>query len=273
MSGARLRAAGPGDGAALRALWREVFRDEDTVIEAFFDCLYAPEDTLLAEADGELVSAAYLLRGVELCAGEKRLPAAYFYALATLPEYRGRGLGRAVTRGLLEASAARGETLCLMPGEESLRRWYAGFAGLRSFGTARELVCAAAASPALCLTEIGPDEYARRREALLAGVPHAALPETIFRFQEKLCRLGGGALLRLRGERGAEGLACVSPEAGEARVPELLWTGDAEEAAAALAARFGAARCVARAPGEGLKTVMGAEKTLREPFWWGPVFD
>ena len=121
--------------------------------------------------------------------------------------------------------------------------------------------------------EIGPDEYARRREALLAGVPHAALPETFFRFQEKLCRLGGGALLRLRGERGAEGLACVSPEAGEARVPELLWTGDAEEAAAALAARFGAARCVARAPGEGLKTVMGAEKTLREPFWWGPVFD
>ena len=160
-----------------------------------------------------------------------------------------------------------------MPGEESLRRWYAGFAGLRSFGTARELVCAAAPVSGVEMAEIGADAYAARRETLLADTPHAALPAAFFRFQERLCRLDGGALLSLRGKDGAAGLACVERDGDTARVSELLYTGGAEEAASAIAARFQTARCAARLPGEGAQTVMGAGETLRPPFWWGPAFD
>lgn len=273
MSGAYLRAAEPGDEAALRGLWQAVFHDEEAVIDAFFDCLYAPEDVLLAEQDGELVSAAYLLRGVKLVSLERAAPAAYFYALATRPDRRGRGLGRAITLSCIRTCAQRGETLCLMPGEESLRRWYAGFAGLHSFGTACRLESAAVPESKIETEEIGAADYAARREKLLSDTPHAALPTGFFRFQESLSRLGNGALLALHGASGAEGLACVERCDDTASAAELLWTDRAEEAAAAVAAHFGAARCVARTPGEGLQTVMGANAPYSAPFWWGPVFD
>ncbi len=273
MNGAALRAASPGDEAALRALWREVFRDEEAVIDAFFDCLYTPEDTLTAVRGGEPVAAAYLLRGAALCTPDGNRPAAYFYALATRPDCRGQGLGRSITRACLRLTAQRGETLCLMPGEESLRRWYKETASLESFGTARERAAGAAALPGLALREIGAAEYAGRREALLSDTPHAALPEGFFRFQARLCALSGGALLSLRGPDGAEGLACVERYGDAVQLPELLWTGDAEAAAAAVAARYGVSNCVFRSPGEGDLTVMGAAPVPQPPFWWGPVFD
>ena len=273
MSGAVIRSAVPGEEAALRALWKEVFHDEDAAVDAFFECLYAPENTLVAVCGGELVSAAYLLRGIELRAGGQRRPAAYFYALATKPEARGRGLGRAITREALRLSAGRGETLCLMPGDDGLRRWYEEIAGMRSFGTWREFSCAASAAQGIELTEIGAGEYAARREALLAGIPHAALPEAIFRWKQALCRMSGGALLALRGPEGEPGLACAERWTKEDAGGELLYAGRTEDAAAAIAARFGARRYAARTPGEGVLSVMAAPPTPGSPFWWGPVFD
>ena len=272
MSGTVLRAVARGDEPQLRALWRDVFHDGDDVIGAFFDCLYVPEDTLVAACGGEIVSAAYLLRGVGLCNGRESRPAAYFYALATRPDCRSLGLGRAITRACIRKCAERGETLCLMPGEEGLRRWYAETAGLRSFGTARKIEAEASAADAIELREIGAAQYAAQREAFLTGTPHAALPEPFFRFQARLCT-PGGALLSLRGADGETGLACAGMEDGAALIPELLWTGEAEAAAAAVAAHLGASRAAARMPGEGLQTVMGAAPNPEPPFWWGPVFD
>ena len=273
MNGAILRTAAAGDETALRALWREAFQDEEAVMDAFFDCLFVPEDVLLAESGGRLLSAAYLLRGVRLHTADACVPAAYFYALATWPDCRGRGLGRTITGECIRMAERRGETLCLMPGEESLRGWYAGFSGLRSFGTARELECAACADPALTVAELSAGEYVRLREKLLSGTPHAELPAAFFRFQQALCALSGGALLRLRGADGAEGLACCTCGEGVLFLPELLWTGGAEAAAAALAAHFGLPHCTARLPGTEKPTVMGAGEALRAPLWWGPVFD
>ena len=274
MSGATLRAAASGDEAELKALWREVFHDEDAVIDAFFDCLYVPKDALVAVSGDGISAAAYLLRGVTLCTPDGTRPAAYFYALATRPDCRGRGLGRKITRECMRICAQRGETFCLMPGEDSLRRWYEEIAGLRSFGTAREIAVAAAASPELELREIGAAEYAARREALLTDTPHAALPEGFFRFQARLCALSGGALLSLCGVNGGEGLACLERYGETAQLPELLWTGGAaEKAAAAIAAGCGAESCGFRAPGEGIETVVAAAPTPSPPFWWGPVFD
>lgn len=273
MSGVRLRSAAAGDEAALRALWRETFRDEEAVIDAFFDCLYTPEDVQLAESGEGLLSAAYLLRGVQLCVKDRQIPAAYFYALATRPDCRGRGLGRAITQACLRAGAQRGETLCLMPGTESLRRWYADVSGLLSFGSARELSCAASDAGKTVISELSAEEYVRQRESLLSGEAHASLPTRFYHYQQRLCTLSGGALLLLRGADGTEGLACCEREEENVRVPELLWSREAEEAAAALASHFGARHCTARVPGEGIQTVMSGDKTLRAPFWWGPAFD
>ena len=76
-----------GDENALKALWREVFGDTDEYIDAFFQNVYQPSMASVIEEDGTVVAAAYAVPF-----GAVR----YIFAVATRPEYRGRGYGRAV---------------------------------------------------------------------------------------------------------------------------------------------------------------------------------
>ena len=76
-----------GDENALKALWREVFGDTDEYIDAFFQNVYQPGMASVIEEDGTVVAAAYAVPF-----GAVR----YIFAVATRPEYRGRGYGRAV---------------------------------------------------------------------------------------------------------------------------------------------------------------------------------
>lgn len=155
-----LRHARPEDEAALRALWEAVFGPEKDFIELFFRTAFVPEDTAAAEVDGEIASAAY---GIDCGCGR------YIYAVGTLPGYRGQGLGRAVT--LL---AAGEQPAYLYPADEGLRDWYIRRMGAVPMGF-RPVFTEAGE-----LTPISPEEYLTRREALLAGMPHAVYPNRIF---------------------------------------------------------------------------------------------
>jgi len=149
----------PGDEISLHRLWRIVFSDEASFIETFFQEIYFPGSAAVAEANGEIVSAAYVISF-----GSAR----YIYAVATLPEYRGRGLGKAVT--LL---AADGKPAYLCPASPGLCRWYQ-----REMG-AEVVAFRPAFDPPAGLRRIAPEEYAARREALLADVPHASYPRGV----------------------------------------------------------------------------------------------
>ena len=274
-----LRCSRPGDEPALKTLWKLVFGDGDALIGAFFDTLYIPGGAVVAVRGDEILSAAHLLRGVTLrSAGGDGTPAAYFYALATLPRERGRGLGRAVTAECIRLSRARGETLCLMPGDEGLRRWYARSCGLTELSR-RDTLTLPCIRPAEtgASRQLTPAQYRARREAFLAGTAHADLPENFFRFQAALCALsGGGGLLELRrGDLSA--LACGERDGDTLCLKELLTSGNRDQAAAALAADSGCGRCVAMvpaAPDTGSGAVMAAAPSHGlENSWWGPVFD
>lgn len=92
-----------GDENALKALWREVFGDTDEYIDAFFQNVYQPGMASVIEEDGTVVAAAYAVPF-----GAVR----YIFAVATKPEYRGRGYGRAVV-----FAATGGEPGVSLPGE------------------------------------------------------------------------------------------------------------------------------------------------------------
>ena len=95
-----------GDENSLKALWREVFGDTDEYIDAFFQNVYQPGMASVIEEDGTVVAAAYAVPF-----GAVR----YIFAVATRPEYRGRGYGRAVV-----FAAAGGEPAYLCPASATL---------------------------------------------------------------------------------------------------------------------------------------------------------
>ena len=121
-----IRPSRPGDEAALKHLWQIAFGDSPDVINHFFARLYQPGKAILWAEGESIASAIYLLdAGSTAPAGGKTLSTAYAYALGTLPEYRGRGLGSQVTKAAITHSFTMGfDCNVICPAEESLFPYY-----------------------------------------------------------------------------------------------------------------------------------------------------
>lgn len=151
-----------GEEEALMRLWETVYGESEEIIRSFFRTLYAPERAYVVEEDGRIVSAAHVI-----LFGEAR----YIYAVATHPDYRGHGCGKAVT-----LAAAEGGFAYLCPANDGLRAWYA-----REMGAVTVSYRSKHSMPAL-LSPLTAEEYSARREALLSGVSHATYSPAILRF-------------------------------------------------------------------------------------------
>ena len=121
-----IRSSRPGDEAGLKHLWQIAFGDPMETVNHFFSRLYQPGDAMVWTERGEIASAIYLLdAGSTISKHGKSLSTAYAYALATLPSYRGRGIGAQVTRAAIEESFARGFSCnVICPAAESLFPFY-----------------------------------------------------------------------------------------------------------------------------------------------------
>lgn len=215
----------------LIALWHEVFGDPPALAARFLALLPAFGCGFAAVEGGELLGAAYWLDGLEL-AGEK---CGYLYAVAVRPEARGRGLGAALSRACFEEGKARGAVYrCTVPAEPSLFGWYARILGLKPalYRQSAELPAAGR----LPVRPIGPEEYARRREALLGARPHLRCAPEAMAYEATNCRIFGGDLFAV-----GEGIAAACPEDGTALVREALGP-EPERIAAAAAAHLGCER-------------------------------
>lgn len=105
----------------------ESFGDSAEEIMFFIENKYIPENTLVAEVDGEIASVLFLLDG-KMCIKGVDYPSYYLYAACTLKKYRGRG----IMASLLEeakniAFSRKTDFICLMPGEKSLFDFYERF--------------------------------------------------------------------------------------------------------------------------------------------------
>ena len=213
---------------ALRELWQEAFGDSDAFLDAFFETAFSPERCRVVTEEGRIAAALYWLDCQ--CAGRKF---AYLYAVATGHSYRRRGLCRALmadTHNRLAESGYAGAIL--VPGEPSLRAFYAGM-GYLPGGKIATLKCAPGDKAAL-LRPIGPAEYARRRAQLLPENGVIQVGENLD-FLAGICRLydGGDFLLAANVEDGvirglellgnttaAPGIvAALEAELGEFRIP------------------------------------------------------
>lgn len=150
----------------LKNLWQLAFGDSDEMIDCFFQTAYHPGRCRFLREEGRVAAALYWLDGQYAGANY-----AYIYAVATHPDFRGRGL----CRKLMEQTHADLKHLgyagaLLKPGEEGLRRMYEKM-GYRTVSRIGEFSCRAGEESTLVRT-VEAEEYARLRRAYL---PQGAL--------------------------------------------------------------------------------------------------
>lgn len=107
--------------AELIDIWQQSFWDEEAYIRMFLSWNVDRCRIVIKEADGKAVSVAYLLPVTFVRAGQKPVSCWYLYAVATLPEYRGRGYFREIMAYIKEHIP---EPVILVPGEASLISYY-----------------------------------------------------------------------------------------------------------------------------------------------------
>ncbi|MCD8087620.1 MAG: GNAT family N-acetyltransferase [Oscillospiraceae bacterium] len=270
------------DKEPLKALWQIAFGDDEDYISNFHDLFLTADGCIVAQAENRVVSAMYILDGAKLFTGRKTMPsAAYTYALATLPEYRNRGIGSAVYRACVQAAYERADAACVLPAEAGLYPFYENASGAKPLSyireirmTREELMSHRDGAGA----RISSLEYSGLREVLLGGMPHASLPIEFLDMEEYQARDGG---LFMSGS----GIAAAEMEGTVCRMVEVLDPdGDGLAAAAAAAAYCPAEEYILRTPlffdgpGEERPFMLASfqsapPRSLPDDFWWGPAFD
>ena len=90
-----VRFATDNDFDFVKKSWQTCFDDPQEFVDWNFENNYSPKNTVIAEAEGEPASAMQLMP-YQMVIGDKALPVRYVSGVATMPEYRGRGLVRSM---------------------------------------------------------------------------------------------------------------------------------------------------------------------------------
>jgi predicted acetyltransferase len=117
----------------VRNIWKEVFEDDDAYMDLYFDEKYKDENTLVALEDNRVVASLQMLP-YEITFYEAKVPLYYLAGLSTLPDYRNRGLMAQLIQRSHQLMLQRHIPLSiLVPAEESLFSYYAGFGYAQTF--------------------------------------------------------------------------------------------------------------------------------------------
>lgn len=144
----------------LKSLWKTVFGDPDSFIDAFFRIAYSPARCRCIEENGNVISALYWFdchyEGGKL---------AYIYAVATHPQHRGKGLASRLLTQTHAALKAQGYAGAVLKPAKGLFPFYQRL-GYVTSGYIRRFTASAGNSPAK-LTALSWEEYGRLRSTLL----------------------------------------------------------------------------------------------------------
>ena len=146
----------------LKALWQAVFGDDHSYIERWFLAFYRPELTAVREYEGSLAAMAFVLPlgtlNGSLCAS--------LYAVASAPELRGLGLGKAVTSDAVRLAERAGFShVLLRPADRGLFGFYEKLGFFSAFPVAETVTRLFPSS--FQASPCSPERYLEIRDALL----------------------------------------------------------------------------------------------------------
>lgn len=266
----QLRLSTPADVPALRTLWTLAFGDGDAYLDNFFDSYYRPERMLVLEEKGGVQAMTAWFDTTFHVPGQRNFRAAYLYAVATQPDYRGQGLAGKLLAWADEYFRSLSiPAVTTVPAEPSLHNFFRSN-GFRECFVYQQKVLEASVTPApsapFVLQLLTAEQYGAAREAMLAGTPHICFPEDALTYQEGCCRLSGGGFYRVETPFGPVLLCAEGTEDGTLMLKELLGGPESRRAVAKhlfqLLPKFGG---LYRTPGEG--TAFGMLK------WLDPVLE
>jgi len=192
------RIAKNDDISSLHEVWKKVFASTDEML--FFEYYYPKGRCIIAQSDGVVVSMGVLLPCGNYLHNKNTYPCAMIYALATLQEYRERGLGSAIVRKLLELGRSAGYPVTILcPSGDSVFQYYLNNTEFAECFCINEIILPDSfpKSNEAPITQIDPREYLNLRNPLLSGTAHVAMDYHAINYQHKLCTLYGGGLYRV----------------------------------------------------------------------------
>jgi GNAT superfamily N-acetyltransferase len=202
----------------LKRMWRTCFEDTEQGADLVFSRLLTPGQMLVwADNSGRPVGMVNwkLLR---FTTPRTSFVGAYVFGVATLPEYRGRGISRGLMSELHTVLSDSGAALaCLVPASPSLFEFYArqgfeSFFSRKQISVEESLVPVPSGKGVLAPARL-PRLEALRGEAFGDSALFGAWDSPWLDYTDRECRLQGGETLRFTC-RGKTGYCVCRPEQG-----------------------------------------------------------
>ncbi len=224
-------------------LWKICFGDSDAFVKLYFDRCATEANTMAIRQDGRLAAALQMLPYTVTFPAEA-VPACYVSGACTHPDFRNRGLMRALLAQTHRRMFADGAWFSfLIPAEPWLWNYYAQSGYATAFWQASlQMPCQAAPDAGLRISRYDPSRW-QQVAAFFELFMHKR-PYCVQHTQENLqtvildLQLSGGDVWMAEREQ-TEGLLFALPQADVLRVTESLFTDETvEKCLLAAAGRF-----------------------------------
>ena len=220
-----LRPTVEGDIEQIIKIWSEAFGDSEEFILSLKENCRLIQNGVCAECDGKGRAFMFSFDGLEF----DGKAASYIYGLCTQPEYRQKGIGKALAIYAAQQAANRGaELVFLRPADKGLEAWYAATLNARPFAPIETKKIEPSLPAKFKANEISADEYFEKRL-----ITPWKLSAEILSAESIVHRFYGGAFLQC-------GECCVCAEkCGDGIYLREIVGGDSSHAFSAVAEKFG----------------------------------
>ena len=176
-------------------IWKTVFGESG--MDAFFRHYYSPQMCIVAEYNGSPAAAGYLVPFGDFVYSGETLHCGMIYSIATLPDYRGKGLGAAVVNSLISlAFETVYPVVVLCPSESGLFEYYKSKTKMKEFFYANEITIKSEDVQTNLNSEVlyklSETEYKNQRNKLLNGKTYISQNIKAFKYQSLLNSEAGG---------------------------------------------------------------------------------
>lgn len=207
---------------AMKALWLRCFEDDPRFVNLFYSAFNKPINYRLIKEEGQVVAMLHHLEGYSLPYCSEMMKGAYYYALATEPSHRKRGLmGQLIIETMQDMRSLKKEFCVTIPANRDLFNYYSRFGFIPAFKRIRERWNKEAPIPAGAKLLKKVSDRAIIQYALANR--YAVLPPQELRLDmtasqvamRDICNNGGYIALLNRGEQGDNEVQAIVEHQGQ----------------------------------------------------------